>query len=70
MDDPVRGGSRHGIHVGDRDEVSITIPTLDWDEHVRQQERDEYAELVDYGLRQPYVRPERPGCTVIAISTT
>lgn len=52
VDDPVVG-RRNGIHVGDYNEVSITIPTLDWDEHVRQQERDEYNELVEYGLREP-----------------
>ena len=53
VDDPIPSG-RNGIHVGDVNEVSITIPREDWDEHVRQQERDEYNELVDYGLRQPY----------------
>jgi hypothetical protein len=53
VDDPV-AGHRNGIHIGDVSEVSITIPSLDWDEHVHQQERDEYAELVDYGLRPPY----------------
>ena len=59
VDDPVPTG-RNGIHVGETREVSLDIPTLDWDEHVRQQERDEYAELVDYGLRQPYDPSELP----------
>ncbi len=59
VDDPVPTG-RNGIHVGETREVSVDIPTLDWDDHVRQQERDEYAELVDYGLRQPYDPSELP----------
>lgn len=49
---------RNGIHVGETREVSLDISPLDWDEHVRQQERDEYAELVDYGLRRAYVPSE------------
>ncbi len=59
VDDPVPTG-RNGIHVGELREVSLDIPTLDWDEHVRRQERDECAELVEYGLRQPYDRSELP----------
>ena len=62
VDDPVPAG-RNGIHVGETREVSLDIPTLDWDEHVRQQERDEYAELVDYGLRQPYDPSQLPDCS-------
>jgi hypothetical protein len=57
--DPVPTG-RNGIHVGETREVSLDIPTLDWDEHVRQHERDEYAELVDYSLRQPYDPSDLP----------
>ena len=53
VDDPVQG-SRNGVHIGDQIDVSITIPSQDWDQHVRQQERDEYDELVEYGLRKPY----------------
>ncbi len=53
VDDPIPTG-RNGIHVGDTREVSLDVPPLDWEEHVRQRERDECAELVDYGLRQPY----------------
>ena len=45
VDDPVQGG-RNGVHIGDQIDVSITIPSQDWDHHVRQQERDEYDELV------------------------
>ena len=53
VDDPVQG-SRNGVHIGDQIDVSVTIPSQDWDQHVRQQERDEYDELVEYGLRKPY----------------
>lgn len=51
--DPV-SGERCGIHMGEIDEVSITIPSIKWEDHVRQQEREEYAELVEYDLRKPY----------------
>jgi hypothetical protein len=57
--DPVRG-YRSGIHIGETNEVSISIPSEDWDQHVRQQEREEYAELMDYGLRQPYSATAQP----------
>ena len=36
-----------------RRDASAEIPSLDWEEYVRLQERDEYSELVEYGLRQP-----------------
>ena len=53
VDDPMPSG-RNGIHIGEtRRGVDRLSRSLDWDEHVRQQERDEYAELVEYGLRQP-----------------
>ena len=51
--DPVNG-SRCGIHVGEYGEVSTDIPTKDWEQHVRELERQEYGELVEYGLRRPY----------------
>jgi hypothetical protein len=52
VNDPVTCG-RNGVHIGDLIDVLITIPSKDWDHHVRQQEREEYDELVDYGLRRP-----------------
>jgi hypothetical protein len=63
VDDPLHGGSRHGIHLGERDSVSITIPPLDWEQHVRELERQEYAELAEYGLRPPpgELPPIHPG---------
>jgi hypothetical protein len=54
VDDPVPVG-RIGVHVGETNEVAITIPTEKWEDHVRQRERDEYEELVEYDLREPYV---------------
>ena len=45
--DPVRG-SRNGIHIGETIDVPITMPTQDWEQHVREQEREEYEELVEY----------------------
>ena len=62
VDDPVPTG-RNGIHVGETQEVSLDIPTLDWDDHVRQQERQECAELAEYGLRPPPggLPPVHPG---------
>jgi hypothetical protein len=63
VDDPLRGGLRHGIHLGERDTVSIAIPTRDWEQHVRELERQEYAELAEYGLRPPpgELPPIHPG---------
>jgi hypothetical protein len=55
--DPVIG-RRTGIHIGEIDEVSITIPTQDWDQYVRQLERQEYNELVAYGLRKTQTAKE------------
>jgi hypothetical protein len=62
VDDPVPTG-RNGIHVGETQEVSLDIPTLDWDDRVRQQERQECAELAEYGLRPPPggLPPVHPG---------
>jgi hypothetical protein len=53
--DPVRG-ERQGVYVGDTNEVALSMPAKKWEDHVRQLERDEYQELVEYGLRQPYSR--------------
>ena len=53
VDNPVHG-FRAGVYIGAHDEVAIEIPTLDWEEQVRQEERQEYEELVDYGFRQTY----------------
>ena len=51
--DPVRG-HRNGVHIGETDAVTIQIPAQTWEQYVREQERQEYDELVEYGLRRPY----------------
>jgi hypothetical protein len=50
--------NRYGVFVGETNEVQISIPTEKWEDHVRQQERDEHDELVEYDLRKPYVASE------------
>jgi hypothetical protein len=52
--DPLAGRPRYGAHVDVQQEVAIDLPGMEWDAHVRQQEREEYQELTDYGLREPY----------------
>ena len=51
--DPVTG-ARHGVHIGETPDVSIQIPAQSWEQYVRSQERVEYTELVEFGLRKPY----------------
>ena len=62
VDDPVPCG-RNGVHIGDLIDVSITIPSQDWDHHVRQQERDEYDELVDMAYGNHIASCRRPIAT-------
>lgn len=57
VSDPVPLG-RWGIHVGSTPDVHIEIPSLSWSDHLRQVERDEFDELVEYGLREPYVKSD------------
>jgi hypothetical protein len=55
-------GQRQGVFIGAADEVTIKLPVRSWEQHVRDIERAEYGELVEYGLRQPYSSLDRtPG---------
>ena len=49
--DPIPHWSRCGIHIGDQEEVTFTLPREQWEDRLRQQERAESEELQELGLR-------------------
>jgi len=49
--DPIPHWRRCGIHIGDHDEVTFSLPCARWEDRVRERERAEREELRELGLR-------------------